>query len=201
MTFLAVAIIGTLLKPVSGVAQSTTTTTSTQTTPDTDSTAAKLDQAVAAHAQGDKATTVKALQEASTALENEAKSTNTSFKNKLTTGAEGLKSLIPLAETGLVKGNLLTKAISIAKLALGGSQLETLLGGSELTGKTSGLTSSLNLLKTGLSALGGSKQSAGQSLITKALSSVSKLDTGGATAEPAARKQLGSVLDLVKGVL
>lgn len=196
MILLAMALAGPLLRPVPGLAQ---TTTSTQTT--TDSTAAKLDQAVAAHTQGDKTTTVQALQDASTALENEAKSTNTSFKSKLQAGAEGLKTLIPLAQTGLVKGNLLTKAVSIAKLALGGSRLETLLGGSSLLGQTSALTSNLNLLKTGLSVLGGSKQSTGQSLITRALSSVTNLDKGDTKAEPAVRKQLGSVLDLVKGVL
>jgi len=195
MILLAMALAGPLLRPVPVLAQ----TAPTQTT--TDSTAAKLDQAVAAHTQGDKTTTVQALQDASTALENEAKSTNTSFKSKLQAGAEGLKTLIPLAQTGLVKGNLLTKAVSIAKLALGGSRLETLLGGSSLLGQTSALTSNLNLLKTGLGILGGSKQSTGQSLITKALSSVSGLDNGDTKAEPAVRKQLGSVLDLVKGVL
>ncbi|MFC5410436.1 hypothetical protein ACFPMF_14010 [Larkinella bovis] len=169
-----------------------------------DSTARLLDQAVAANARGAKAETVKALQAGTTALEAEAKSSSGSFKDKLLGQVANLKKLLPLAQSGLLKGDILQKAVSLAKTALGASQIEKLMGGGNLISKVSGLTSNLNLVKTGLSALGGSSASSGNSLVNTALSGLSKLGKGGVTAkaaEPAVKGQLDSVLGFVKGIL
>ncbi|MFD1144013.1 hypothetical protein ACFQ4C_23005 [Larkinella insperata] len=170
----------------------------------TDSTVALLDKAVSASAKGDKAGTVQALQAGTTALEAEAKSSTGSLKDKLLGQVSNLKKLIPLAQSGLLKGNVLQKAVSLAKTALGANQLEKLMGGGNLISKVSGLTKNLNLVKTGLSALGGSSASSGNSLINTTLGSLSKLSKGGAVAkaaEPAVKSQLDSVLGLVKGIL
>lgn len=166
-----------------------------------DSTGASFDQAIAAQAKGDKAATVQALETSTATLESEAKKSKGSFKDKLASQAGNLKKLIPLAQSGLLKGDVLSKAMGLAKLAFGGSKLESLLSGASLLGKASALTGNLNLLQSGLSALGGSAQSSGGSMLSSALSSVSKLDSGGATAEPAVRSQLGGVLNFVKGAL
>ena len=169
-----------------------------------DSTAALLDKAVAASTKGDKAGTVKALQAGTTALETEAKSSTGSLKDKLLGQVGNLKKLIPLAQSGLLKGDILQKAVSLAKMALGANQVEKLMGGGNLLSKVTGLTSNLNLVKTGLSALGGSSASTGNSLITTALGGLSKLSKGGVAAkaaEPAVKGQLDSVLGFVKGVL
>ncbi|KAA9353706.1 hypothetical protein [Larkinella humicola] len=169
-----------------------------------DSTATLLDKAVEANAKGDKAGTAKALQAGTTALETEAKSSTGSLKDKLLGQVGNLKKLIPLAQSGLLKGDILQKAVSLAKMALGASQVEKLMGGGNLLSKVTGLTSNLNLVKTGLSALGGSSASTGNSLITTALGGLSKLSKGGVAAkaaEPAVKGQLDSVLGFVKGVL
>jgi hypothetical protein len=169
-----------------------------------DSTAALLDKAVAANTSGDTAGTVKALQAGTTALETEAKSTTSSLKDKLLAQVANLKKLLPLAQSGLLKGDILTKAVSLAKTALGANQIEKLMGGGNLISKVTGLTSNLNLVKTGLSALGGSSASTGNSLITTALGGLSKLSKGGVVAkaaEPAVKGQLDSVLGFVKGFL
>ncbi|RAK02026.1 hypothetical protein LX87_00140 [Larkinella arboricola] len=170
----------------------------------TDSTVALLDKAVAANAKGDKAGTVQALQASTTALEAEAKSSTGSLKDKLVGQVSNLKKLIPLAQAGLLKGNMLQKAVSLAKTALGANQIEKLIGSGNLISKVSGLTKNLNLVKTGLSVVGGSTASSGNSLINTALGSLSKLGKGGAVAkaaEPAVKSQLNSVLGLVKGIL
>ncbi|WP_138994690.1 hypothetical protein [Larkinella sp. C7] len=169
-----------------------------------DSTATLLDKAVAANAKGDKTGTVKALQAGTTALETEAKSNTGSLKDKLLGQVGNLKKLIPLAQSGLLKGDILQKAVNLAKMALGANQVEKLMGGGNLLSKVTGLTSNLNLVKTGLSALGGSSASTGNSLITTALGGLSKLSKGGVAAkaaEPAVKGQLDSVLGFVKGVL
>lgn len=170
----------------------------------TDSTVALLDKAVAANAKGDKAATVQALQAGTTALEAEAKSSTGSLKDKLLGQVGNLKKLLPLAQSGLLKGNVLQKAVSLAKTALGANQIEKLMGGGNLVSKVSGLTKNLNLVKTGLSALGGSSASSGNSLISTALGGLSTLSKGGVAAkaaEPAVKGQLDSVLGLVKGIL
>lgn len=170
----------------------------------TDSTVALLDQAVAANAKGAKAETVKALQAGTAALETEAKSSTGSLKDKLLGQVGNLKKLLPLAQSGLLKGDVLQKAVSLAKTALGASQVEKLMGGGNLVSKVSGLTKNLNLVKTGLSLLGGNSASSGNSLVNTALSGLTKLSKGGVAAkaaEPAVKGQLDSVLGFVKGIL
>ncbi|RRA99146.1 hypothetical protein [Larkinella rosea] len=171
---------------------------------DADSTAALLDKAVTAYAKGAKAETVQALQAGTAALETEAKSSTGSFKDKLLAQVANLKKLLPLAQSGLLKGDVLQKAVSLAKTALGAGQIEKLMGGGNLVSKVAGLTSNLNLVKTGLSVLGGSNASTGNSLVTTALGGLSKLSKGGVVAkaaEPAVKGQLDSVLGFVKGIL
>jgi hypothetical protein len=163
-----------------------------------------LDNAVAALDKGDKTTTTQELKAGIAGLEAEAQAKPTSFKDKLLAQAGKLKALLPLIPTGALGNGVLGKAVSLAKLASGGNQLEGILAAGSLLGKGSQLTSGLGGIGTALSALGGGTQSTGQSLISSALGSVSKLDQGGLVAkaaEPAAKTQIGSVLNFVKGVL
>lgn len=161
-----------------------------------------LDNAVAALTKGDKATTTQELQTGIAGLEAEAQQKPTSFKDKLLSHASKLKALLPLIPTGALGSGVLGKAVSLAKLASGGNQLEGILAAGSLLGKGSQLTSGLSGIGNALSALGG--KSSGQSLISSALATVGKLDQGGVVAkaaEPAARTQLSSVLNFVKGAL
>ncbi|WP_338874462.1 hypothetical protein WBJ53_02475 [Spirosoma sp. SC4-14] len=162
-----------------------------------------LDKAVAALSKGDKSTTTQELKAGIAGLESQAQNQPTSFKDKLLAQAGKLKALLPLIPTGALGNGVLGKAVSLAKLASGGSQLESLVAAGSLLGKASQLTSGLKGIGGALSGLGGS-QSAGQSLISTALGTVGKLDQGGLVAkaaEPAAKTQIGSVLNFVKGVL
>jgi hypothetical protein len=172
---------------------------------DSSSTAtAHLDSAVAALAKGDKTTTTEELKTGIAGLEAEAEQKPTSFKTKLLAQASKLKALLPLIPTGALGSGLLGKAVDLAKLASGGNKLEGLLAAGSLIGKGSQLTSSLSGIGSALSGLSGTSQSTSQSLLSKALSTVSKLDQGGLTAkaaEPAAKTQISSLLNLVKGVL
>lgn len=163
-----------------------------------------LDNAVAALSKGDKSTTSQELQAGISGLEAEAQAKPTSFKDKMLAQASKLKALLPLIPTGALGNGVLGKAVSLAKLASGGNQLEGLLAAGSLLGKGSQLTSGLNGIGGALASLGGSTQSTGQSLISSALGTVSKLDAGGLVAkaaEPAAKTQLNSVLNFVKGAL
>ena len=169
-----------------------------------DSTIALLDKAVTAQTANDKAAAAQALQTSATALETEAKTSTTSFKDKLISQAGNLKKLVPLVTSGALSGNLLQKAVGLAKMAFAGNKLEQLMGGSSLLSNVSGLTSNLGILKSALPALGGGTSSAGSSLINGALGTLSKLNGGGAAAavaEPAVRTELSSVLNFVKGAL
>lgn len=168
-----------------------------------DSAAAKLDAAVAASNQGDKAATVSALNAGVAAAEAQAATSKGDFKDKLMGQAGNLKKLIPGVQSGLVGGNVITKAVSLVKMALGANQISSLLsGGGSLLGSVGALTGGLNLMKGGLPALGGQASATGGSLITNALSGVSKLSgVGGAAAEPAVKQQLGGVLSFAKGLL
>jgi len=172
---------------------------------DSSSTAtAHLDSAVAALAKGDKTKTTEELKTGIAGLEAEAQQKPTSFKTKLLSQASKLKALLPLIPTGALGSGLLGKAVDLAKLASGGNKLEGLLAAGSLIGKGSQLTSGLSGIGSALSSLSGTSQSTGQSLLSKALSTVSKLDQGGLTAkaaEPAAKTQISSLLNLVKGVL
>ncbi|WP_020596651.1 hypothetical protein [Spirosoma panaciterrae] len=165
---------------------------------------AHLDNAVASLTKGDKSATTQELQAGITGLESQAQTQPTSFKDKLLAQASKLKALLPLIPTGALGNGVLSKAVSLAKLASGGSQLEGILAAGSLLGKGSQLTSGLSGIGGALSALGGSTQSSGQSLVSTALATVGKLDQGGLVAkaaEPAAKTQVNSVLNFVKGVL
>ncbi|WP_461116690.1 hypothetical protein [Spirosoma jeollabukense] len=174
------------------------------TTQAADSPDAHLDNAVAALNKGDKATTTQELQTGIAGLEAAAQQKPTSFKDKLLAQASKLKALLPLIPTGALGSGVLGKAVSLAKLASGGNQLEGLLTAGSLLGKGSQLTSGLSGIGSALSSLGGGTQSTGKSLISKALASVSKLDQGGLVAkaaEPVAKTEISSLLNLVKGAL
>ncbi|GAB4015477.1 hypothetical protein GCM10028773_05640 [Spirosoma koreense] len=169
-----------------------------------DSASSHLDAAVAALGKGDKSTTTQELKAGIAGLEAQAQQKPTSFKDKLLSQASKLKALLPLIPTGALGNGVLGKAVSLAKLASGGNQLEGILAAGSLLGKGSQLTSGLSGISSALSSLGGSTQSSGQSLISTALSTVGKLDQGGLvakTAEPAAKTQINSILNLVKGAL
>ncbi|GAB4031211.1 hypothetical protein [Spirosoma gilvum] len=165
---------------------------------------AHLDNAVASLTKGDKSATTNELQAGITGLESQAQAQPTSFKDKILAQVSKLKALLPLIPTGALGNGVLGKAVSLAKLASGGSQLEGLLAAGSLLGKGSQLTSGLSGIGGALSALGGSTQSSGQSLVSTALATVGKLDQGGLVAkaaEPAAKTQINSVLNFVKGAL
>ncbi|MBD2702481.1 hypothetical protein IC229_17670 [Spirosoma sp. BT702] len=163
-----------------------------------------LDNAVAALNKGDKATSTQELQTGIAGLEAQAKTDKTSFKDKLLAQASKLKALLPLIPDGALGNGVLGKAVSLAKLASGGSKLEGLLAAGSLLGKGSQLTSGLSGIGSALSGLGGGTQSSGQSLITKALSTVGKLNQGGLVAkaaEPVVKTEVSSLLNLIKGAL
>ncbi len=170
----------------------------------TDDTDAQLDKAVTALNNGDKVGSTQALQAGITGMEATAQKSSSSFKDKVLAQVSKLKALLPLIAGGSLTGNGLQKAIGLAKLASNAGKLDGLLSAGSLLGKASSLTSGLSGISSGLSALGGSTQSTGQSLITAALGSVSKLDQGGfaaKAAEPVVKNQIGSVLNFVKGAL
>lgn len=161
-----------------------------------------LDNAVAALNKGDKAATTQELQTGIAGLEAEAQQKPTSFKAKLLAQASKLKALLPLIPTGALGNGVLGKAVSLAKLASGGNQLEGILAAGSILGKSSQLTKGLSGIGSALSALGG--KSSGQSLISSALATVGKLDQGGLVAkaaEPAVKSEIGSVLNFVKEAL
>ena len=165
---------------------------------------AHLDKAVAALDKGDKATTTQELQAGISGLEAEAQAKPTSFKDKLLAQASKLKALLPLIPTGALGSGVLGKAVSLAKLASGGNKLEGILAAGSLLGKGSQLTSGLSGIGNALSGLGGSSSSAGKSLLSTAMATVGKLDQGGLVAkaaEPAAKSEISSVLNFVKGAL
>ena len=204
MTTLSLAQTTTPAVPVVGGAiKDTSITPGTSATTTQDSPAlTHLDNAVAALDKGDKTTTTGELQAGISGLETQAQQQPTSFKTKLLAQASKLKALLPLIPTGALGNGVLGKAVSLAKLASGGSQLEGILAAGSLLGKGSQLTSGLSGIGSALSALGG--KSSGQSLISSALATVGKLDQGGLiakAAEPAAKTEISSVLNLIKGTL
>lgn len=163
-----------------------------------------LDNAVAALNKGDKSATTQELQAGITGMETAAQTKPTSFKDKLLSQASKLKALLPLIPTGALGNGVLGKAVSLAKLAAGGNQLEGILAAGSLLGKGSQLTSGLTGIGSALAGLGGSTQSSGKSLVSSALSAVGKLNQGGVVAqaaEPVAKTEISSLLNLVKGAL
>ena len=173
-------------------------TTSADSLPD-----AQLDKAVDALNKGDKAASAQALQAGIAGLEAEVQQKPTSFKDKVLSQVGKLKTLLPLITGGGLGSSVLQKAVGLTKLASNASRLEGLMSAGSLIGNASKLSSGLSGLGSAMSVLGG-KQSAGQSLISTALSGVSKLSGGGTVAkaaEPVVKNQIGSVLNFVKGAL
>jgi len=171
---------------------------------DANATDTHLDKAVAALDKGDKATTTQELQAGISGLEAEAQAKPTSFKDKLLAQASKLKALLPLIPTGALGSGVLGKAVSLAKLASGGNKLEGILAAGSLLGKGSQLTSGLSGIGSALSGLGGGSSSAGKSILSAAMATVGKLDQGGLVAkaaEPAAKSEISSLLNFVKGAL
>lgn len=165
---------------------------------------AHLDNAVAALEKGDKAASARELQTGIAGLEAEVQQKPSSFKDKILAQAGKLKTLLPLITGGGLSGGVLQKAVGLTKLAGGAGRLENLVSAGSLIGKAGQLTSGLNGLGSAMSVLSGGTQSTGKSLISSALSGVSKLNQGGPVAkaaEPAVKNQIGSVLNLVKGAL
>lgn len=163
-----------------------------------------LDNALAALKKEDKTTTSQELKAGIAGLEASVQQKPTSFKDKVLTQVTKLKALLPLIPTGALGSGTLGKAVDLAKLASGGNQLEGILSAGSLLGKASQLTSGLSTISSALSSLGGTTQSTGQSLISSALTSVSKLNKNVITAkatEPVVKTQINSVLALVKGAL
>ncbi len=165
-----------------------------------------LDQAVSMQKNGDNSGLTKALTESASMLEEETNDSKGDFKDKLLSSVGGLKGLIPLASKGLVKQNALQKIVSTIKMLLGANRISSLLGsGGSLLGKGVTLGGNLSLMKMGMSALGGGSSSDKiGSLISDAIGSVGNLDSNGLAAkaaEPAIKKQLGGLLDLVKGAI
>ena len=183
---------------ITPTAAQTATVAAADSLPDT-----HLDNAVAALDKGDKTASAKELQTGIAGLEADAQKSKTSFKDKVVAQVGKLKALLPLIAGGGLSSGILGKAVGLAKLASGGNRLEGLLSAGSLIGKGSQLTSGLSGLGSAMSVLGGGA-STGQSLISSALGSVGKLDQGGLAAkaaEPAAKSQIGSVLNFVKGAL
>lgn len=164
---------------------------------------AQLDKAVEALNKGDKAASAQALQAGIVGLEAEVQQKPTSFKDKVLSQVGTLKTLLPLIAGSGLGGGVLQKAVGLTKLASSANRLEGLMSMGSLIGNASKISSSLSGLGSAMSVLGG-KQSAGQSLISTALSGVSRLSGGGTlakAAEPTVKSQLGNVLNFVKGAL
>ena len=177
--------------------------TSTQSTEvAADSSVILLDKALSASTSGNNAATALALKSSVESIEKSTANSTGDFKDKLLSQVGNLKKLIPLAQSGALNGGVLQKAIALVKMAMGANQLSSILGGkSSLLSSAAGLTSNLGLMKGGLSLLGGDSAKTGGSLINTAMSSVGMLSKVGASAEPAAKKSIGGVLDFAKGLL
>lgn len=163
-----------------------------------------LDKAVDAQVAGNSEALLQSLNAGTTALDKEAKADKGSFKDKLLSQVGVLQKLAPMVKSGLLKGDVLKKIVNTVKMLLAAKRVESLMGGSSLLSSVSGLTKNLGLMKMGMSALGGDAQSKLGGLLSTAMSGVSSLSKGGLaakTAEPAVKKQLGGLLDFVKGAI
>jgi hypothetical protein len=166
--------------------------------------AVNLDNALAMSEKGDMPALEMAMTKVQTQVEKQAGEGNSDFKDKLLTTTGSFKNMLPMLSKGAAKTADLQKIISTIKLLLGAHKLSNMLGGGgSLLTQAAGLKSSLGLMKMGMSVLGGKGDQMG-SLLGTAMSSVTQLEKGGMgtkTAEPALKKQLGSILDLAKGAL
>lgn len=161
-----------------------------------------LDKAVASSEKGDTTATAQALTQGAEALENEAKSSGGSLKDKLLSKAGDLKSLIPLVSGGKLQSGVLGKAVSAVKLLVGANRISSLLrkGESGLLGNAASLTSNLGLIKAGSSVLGSDSQGKLNGLIgeaTKSVGALNKKGIAGKLAATASSKSLGSIVSLV----
>jgi hypothetical protein len=163
-----------------------------------------LDNAVAMSEKGDLPALEMAMTKVGSQVEKQAGEGNSDFKDKLLGAVGGLKTMIPMVSKGATKTSEIQKIISTIKLLLGAHKLSSMLGGGgSLLTQAAGLKSNLGLMKMGMSVLGGKGDQMG-SLIGTAMGSVGQLEKGGMgakTAEPALKKQLGSILELAKGAL
>ncbi len=163
-----------------------------------------LDKAIEAEAAGNQAVLLTSLNAGTVALEKEANADKGGFKDKLLSQVGALQKFAPMLKSGLLKGDVLKKVINTVKMLLAAKRIEGALGGSNLLGSASGLTKNLGLMKAGLPALGGESQDKLGGLLNTAMSSVGNLSKGGMTAkaaEPAVKKQLGGILDFVRGAI
>jgi hypothetical protein len=172
----------------------------------TTSAEALLDSAVVLSEKGDSTGTAQALTKSTTALENEAKTSNGDLKDKLLSKIGSLKSMIPLASGGKLQSGMLGKAVDAVKMLIGANRISSLLGKGEsgLLGKGSSLASNLGLIKSGSSALGSGTQSELSGLLgeaTKLAGAVDKKGVTGKLAASASSKSLGSIVKLVGSAL
>ncbi len=163
-----------------------------------------LDKAIVAQEAGNVEISMQSLTAGTAALEKEASADKGSFKDKLLSQVGTLQKFAPMLKSGLLKGDVFKKAVNMIKMLLAAKRMESMLGGSSLLGNVGGLTKNLGLMKVGMSALGGESQDKLGGLLSSAMSGVGNLSKGGMTAkaaEPAVKKQLGGILDFVKGAI
>jgi hypothetical protein len=163
-----------------------------------------LDKAIEAEAAGNQEALLSSLNAGTTALEKEANADKGSFKDKLLSQVGALQKFTPMIKSGLLKGDVLKKVINTVKMLLAAKRIEGMLGGSNLLGNVGGLSKNLGLMKISLPALGGDSQDKLGGLLSSAMSGVSGLSKSGMTAkaaEPAVKKQLGGLLDFIKGAI
>ena len=163
-----------------------------------------LDKAVEAEAFGNQGALLSSLNASTAALEKEANADKGSFKDKLLSQVGALQKLTPMAKSGLLKGDMLKKVINTVKMILAAKRIENALGGSNLLENVGVLTKNLGLMRSGLPALGGDSQDKLGGLLNTAISSLGNLSKGGMTAkaaEQSVKKQLGGILDFVKGAI
>ncbi len=161
-----------------------------------------MDNALAMSEKGDNAGLEASLSKISTQVDTQANDSKSDFSDKLLSASGGLKTMIPMLSKGAGKLGDLQKLFSTIKLLMGAHKLSNMLGGGgSLLSQAAGLKSNLGLMKMGASILGG-KSDQMTSLLGSAMSGVAQLEKGGMgakAAEPALKKQLGSILDLAKG--
>ena len=166
--------------------------------------ALELDNALAMSEKGDNASLEISLSKINTEVDKQANEGSSDFKDKLLGASSSLKAMIPMLSKGGSTLSQIPKLINTIKLLLGAHKLSKMLGGGgSLLTQAAGLKSNLGLIKMGSSILGGKSDQMG-SLLGAAMGGVAQLEKGGMgakTAEPALKKQLGSILDLAKGAL
>ncbi|MFT5884670.1 MAG: hypothetical protein ACI9IP_001127 [Arcticibacterium sp.] len=145
------------------------------------------------------------LGDAVMSLKDEVVQSQTSFAPKLLSQVTALAGLIPSIKKGNVDLTLVQKIISTVKTLVAAQRLKGLLSGGSLSGKGSEVGNNVNLLKSGMSLLGG-----GSSVdkLSKTLNMVGKksgkLDKSGmfaSMAQKAIGKKLGSSLNLLSGLI